>query len=38
MSSTKEITENIGFGGVLAAIKAVVDYASGKKGYPIFCW
>ena len=31
MSSTKEITESLGFGIVFAAIKAVVDYASGKK-------
>ena len=31
MSSTKEITESLGFGIVFATIKAVVDYASGKK-------
>ena len=31
MSSTKEITESLGFGVVFAAFKAVVDYASGKK-------
>ena len=31
MSSTKEITESLGFGVVFAAIKAIVDYASGKK-------
>ena len=31
MSSTKEITESIGFGVVFAAFKALVDYASGKK-------
>ena len=31
MSSTKEITESLGFGVVFAAIKAAVDYASGKK-------
>ena len=31
MSSTKEITESLGFGVVFATIKAVVDYASGKK-------
>ena len=31
MSSTKEITESLGFGVVFAALKAVVDYASGKK-------
>ena len=31
MSSTKEITESLGFGIVFAAIKAAVDYASGKK-------
>ena len=30
MSSTKEITESLGFGVVFATIKAVVDYASGK--------
>ena len=31
MSSTKEITESLGGGVVFAMIKAVVDYASGKK-------
>ena len=31
MSSTKEITESLGFGIVFATIKAAVDYASGKK-------
>ena len=31
MSSTKEITESLGFGVVFAAFKAVVDYTSGKK-------
>ena len=31
MSSTKEITESLGFGVVFATIKAAVDYASGKK-------
>ena len=31
MSSTKEITESLGFGVVFAMIKATVDYASGKK-------
>ena len=31
MSSTKEITEILGFGVVFAMIKATVDYASGKK-------
>ena len=31
MSSTKEITESLGFGVVFATIKALVDYASGKK-------
>ena len=29
--SSKEITESLGFGVVFAAIKAVVDYVSGKK-------
>ena len=31
MSSTKEITESLGFGVIFALIKAVVDYAGGKK-------
>ena len=31
MSSTKEITESLGFGVVFAMIKATVDYVSGKK-------
>ena len=31
MSSTKEITESLGFGIVFTTIKAAVDYASGKK-------
>ena len=31
MSSTKEITESLGFGVLFASIKAVIDYASGKK-------
>ena len=30
-SSTKEITESLGFGVVFAIIKAAVDYAGGKK-------
>ena len=30
MSSTKEITESLGF-GVVSLIKATVDYASGNK-------
>ena len=31
MSSTKEITESLGFGVVFATVKAAVDYTSGKK-------
>ena len=31
MSSTKEITESLGFGLIFATIKAAIDYASGKK-------
>ena len=31
MSSTKEITESLCFGVIFASIKAVIDYASGKK-------
>ena len=31
MSSTKEITESLGFGVLFASIKAAADYASGKK-------
>ena len=31
MSSTKEITESLGFGVIFATIKAAIDYASGKK-------
>ena len=31
MSSTKEITESLGFGVIFAIIKAAVDYAGGKK-------
>ena len=31
MSSTKEITESLGFGVVFAIIKATIDYATGKK-------
>ena len=31
MSSTKEITESLGFGVIFALIKAAVDYAGGKK-------
>ena len=31
MSSTKEITESLGFGLIFATVKALVDYASGKK-------
>ena len=31
MSSTKEITESLGFGLLLTVIKAAVDYAGGKK-------
>ena len=31
MSSTKEITESLGFGVIFATVKALVDYASGKK-------
>ena len=31
MSSTKEITESLGFGVIFALIKATVDYTSGKK-------
>ena len=31
MSSTKEITESLGFGVVFAITKATIDYASGKK-------
>ena len=29
--SAKEITESLGFGVIFASIKAVIDYASGKK-------
>ena len=35
MSSTKEITESLGFGLLFASIKAVVDYAGGKKPYNV---
>ena len=31
MSSTKEITESLGFGVIFAALKATIDYASGKR-------
>ena len=31
MSSTKEITESLGFGVIFAVIKAAVDYAGGGK-------
>ena len=31
MSSTKEITESLGFGVIFASIKAAIDYVSGKK-------
>ena len=31
MSTTKEITESLGFGIIFASIKAAIDYASGKK-------
>ena len=31
MSSTKEITESLGFGVIFATIKAAIDYTSGKK-------
>ena len=31
MSSTKEITESLGFGLLFASIKPAVDYAGGKK-------
>ena len=34
MSSTKEITESLGFGIIFASIKAAIDYASGKKITP----
>ena len=30
-STTKEITESLGFGVIFATIKAAIDYASGKK-------
>ena len=30
-STTKEITESLGFGVIFAIIKAAVDYAGGKK-------
>ena len=30
-SSTKEITESLSFGVIFATVKALVDYASGKK-------
>ena len=31
MSSTKEITESLGFGVIFAVIKAAVDYAGGRR-------
>ena len=31
MSSTKEITESLGFGVIFAALKADIDYSSEKK-------
>ena len=31
MSSTKEITESLGFGIVFGALKATIDYASRKR-------
>ena len=31
MSTTKLITESLGFGLIFATFKALVDYASGKK-------
>ena len=31
MSTTKEITESLGFGVIFATVKALVDYASEKK-------
>ena len=33
MSSTKEITESLGFGVIFAALKATIDYARWKKAY-----
>ena len=31
MSSTKEITDSLGFGVIFAILKAAIDYAGGKK-------
>ena len=30
-STTKEITESLGFGVIFSTVKAAIDYASGKK-------
>ena len=38
MSSTKEITESLGFGVVFAAIKAISRLCQREEGYPIFSW
>ena len=35
MSSTKEITESLGFGVIFAILKAAVDYARRKEGHDI---
>ena len=35
-SSTKEITESLGFGVIFSIIKAAVDYASGGKKVTVY--